>query len=95
MDLITINHELSLEDVLSSRGRIKIIETLILNEEINISEIIKLTGLNHKTTKQHLNYLIMINFVQEKKFGRIRIYRFKLENINARALRNLVYLWRK
>ena len=68
--------ELSLVNVFSSRGRIKIIDLLARNSEMNISEIINRTGLNHRTCKAHLEQLMKIGFVQEKKFSRIRIYRF-------------------
>jgi predicted transcriptional regulator len=86
-------NNLRITNILSSRARIKILEILAFYNELNISEIIKQTKLNHSNVENHLKYLIKINFIQEKKFGRVKIYRFKDENINARALKNLINLW--
>ena len=83
----------NIEDIFSSRGRAKIIKLLALRDELNISKIVDLTGLNHLSVKTHLFFFKEINFVQEKKFGRIRIYRFKTENLKAKALKNLIQFW--
>ena len=82
-----------IEDIFCSRGRTKIIKLLALRDELNISKIVELTGLNHLSVKSHLFYFKEINFVQEKKYGRIRIYRFKTENLKAKALKNLIEFW--
>ena len=82
-----------IEDIFSSRGRTKIIKLLALRDELNISKIVELTGLNHLSVKTHLFYFKEIDFVQEKKYGRIRIYRFKTENLKAKALKNLIKFW--
>ena len=83
----------NIEDIFCSRGRTKIIKLLALRDELNISKIVKLTRLNHLSVKNHLIFFKKINFVQEKKFGRIRIYRFKIENLKAKALKNLIEFW--
>ena len=82
-----------IEDLLGSRARIKILKTLAINEELTISLIIKQTKLNHVSVSKHLNYLKISNIVQEKKFGRIKIFRLKLENIRARSLKNFIEIW--
>ena len=83
----------SFEEILSSKGRVKILKLLALNNEMNISSIVSKAGLNHKSVKNHLIFLKGIDFVQEKQFGRIKIYRYKLENLKARALKNLIVFW--
>lgn len=85
--------KLSLEKVFSSRGRAKILELLAQYDEMNISEIIRRTNLNHSSACSHLKALEELGFIQEKIFGRIKIYRFRTEDINARALKKLVLLW--
>ena len=84
---------LTLELVFSSRGRAKILDLLVKNSEMNISEIIRRTSLNHSSAVRHLKSLGDLGFIQEKIFGRIKIYRFRSEDINARALKNLINLW--
>ena len=92
-DVVNISKKLSLEVVFSSRGRAKMLELLAKNIEMNISEIIRRTALNHSSATRHLKSLEDLGFIQEKKFGRIKIYRFRSEDINARALKNLIKLW--
>ncbi len=82
-----------IEDLFGSRARVKILKELALKEELTISLIIKKTKLNHACVKKHLRYLLDVGLVQEKKFGRIRIYRFKLENIKARSFLNFLRIW--
>ena len=84
-----------IEDLLGSKARLKILKTLALNEELNISLIISKTKLNHANVLKHLNFLKSFNLIQEKKFGRIRIYRYKTENIKARSLKNFIEIWER
>ena len=82
-----------IEDLLGSRARVKILKTLAIYGELTISLIIKKTRLNYSCVLKHLNYLKMNNLIQEKKFGRIKIFRYKLENIKARSFRNFIEIW--
>jgi len=82
-----------IEDLLGSKARIKILKTLALNNELNISLIITKTNLNHTNVLKHLNFLKNLNLVQEKKFGRIKIYRYRNENIKARYLKKFIEIW--
>lgn len=82
-----------IEDILSSRGRIKILKELADSTELNISELCRRVGLNHSSTKLHLEVLMNSGLVEEKAFGRIKIYRYRIEDLRARALKNLLELW--
>lgn len=82
-----------IEDLLGSRARVKILKTLAINEELTISLIISKTRLNYSCVLRHLNYLKMVNLIQEKNFGRIKIFRYKLENIKARSFKNFIEIW--
>ncbi|MHA1298149.1 MAG: ArsR/SmtB family transcription factor [Candidatus Helarchaeota archaeon] len=96
MDLekILINDNLPpIENIFSSKGRIKVLMILAKEGELNISEIARRANLNHGSCSNHLKELAKYNVLQEKVFGRIRIYRFRIENIKVRALKNLFELW--
>ena len=82
-----------IEDLLGSKARIKILKYLALNGELNISLIISKTRLNHSNVLNHLNILESYNLIQKKKFGRIKIYRYKDENIKARSLKKFIQIW--
>ncbi|UCE10397.1 MAG: winged helix-turn-helix transcriptional regulator [Candidatus Thorarchaeota archaeon] len=82
-----------IDDVLSSRGRIKILKELAIASELNISELCRRVGLNHSSTKMHLKVLINSGLIEEKTFGRIKIYRYRTEDLRARSLKNLIDIW--
>ncbi|NVM05322.1 MAG: winged helix-turn-helix transcriptional regulator [Candidatus Helarchaeota archaeon] len=82
-----------LEEILSYKARIKIILLLVKVGELNITEIARRTNLNNKTCKEHLKYLTKVKVIQEKKYGKIRIYRLRVENPKIRSLTNFVQNW--
>ena len=82
-----------LEETFGSRARVKIMKLLAINEELMISQIIKRTKLNHTSVSKHLNFLINHDLVQLKTFGRIKIYRFKTENLRARSFIKFLNIW--
>lgn len=84
---------MTIEDVFSSRGRVKILRILSEVGDLNISDIARRAGLNYTTTNQHLQALEKAGLIRHKSFGRIRIYRFNEENSKARAIRDLMELW--
>ena len=87
------NKKIQFEELLGSKARVKIIKILAINEELNISLIIKKTRLNYNNVSKHLNLLKSLNLVEEKKFGRIKIFRYKIENFKARILKKFIETW--
>ena len=84
---------MAIEDVFSSKGRVKILTILSEIGELNISEIARRAGLNYSTTNQHLQALENHKLVCHKTFGRIRIFRYNEENPRARMIRKLIEFW--
>ncbi len=84
---------MSIEEVFSSRGRVKILRILAEIGELNISEIARRAGLNYATTNQHLQLLENFGLIHHKKFGRIRIYRFNEANSQAKMIKTLMDAW--
>lgn len=84
---------MQIEDVFSSKGRVRILRILAEIGELNISEIARRAGLNYATTNQHLRVLENANLVRHKKFGRIRIFRYNEENPRARMIKELIDFW--
>ncbi len=90
---MTINIERPIaEDILGSRARIKILKVLAKEGELNISLIISKTRLNHANVIKHLKFLKSCDLIQEKIFGRIKIYRLKVENKVPKYIKNLIKL---
>lgn len=84
---------MSIEEVLSSKGRVKILRILADIGELNISQIARRAGLNYTTTNQHLRVLENHQLVKHKRFGRIRIFRYNEENPKARMIKQLMESW--
>ena len=82
-----------IEDVFSSKGRMKILKVLADVGELNVSEIARRGGLNYATTNQHLQVLERHGLVKHKKFGRVRIFRLDEENPAARMIGELIESW--
>jgi DeoR/GlpR family transcriptional regulator of sugar metabolism len=78
--------------IFSTKSRTKILEYLAEVNEMNISQIVNTTHLNHITVKKDLEYFIEIGLVQEKRFGRIAIYRFRDEDIRCQAIISIIKL---
>ena len=80
---------MSVEEIFSSKGRVKVLKTLAEKGEMNISEITRRANLNHTTTAAHLHKLCVLGLIEEKRFGRIRIFRFKKEDPRCWAIQTL------
>ena len=87
------NNKIQFEELFGSKARVKIIKILAINEELNISLIIRKTRLNYKIVSKHLNLLKSLNIVEEKRFGRIKIFRYKIENFKALILKRFIETW--
>ncbi|MCK4320205.1 winged helix-turn-helix transcriptional regulator [Candidatus Bathyarchaeota archaeon] len=83
-----------IEDIFSSKGRVRILRLLVEIEELNISEIARRAGLNYTTTNQHLQALENAGLVRHKRFGRIRIFRFNEEDSRAKIIKKLIENWK-
>ena len=90
---MTGKHNFTLEEIFSSRGRTKIIKILVKYGELNISKIIEKTNSNHEYADIHLKALTDAKILQEKRYGRIRIFRLRDEDIRVRAIKHMISTW--
>jgi DNA-binding transcriptional ArsR family regulator len=72
------------EEILGSRGRIRVLRVLAESVELNISEISRRTGLNYTSVERHLVKLEKYGIVKEKRYGKIRIFQILFNIINIR-----------
>ncbi|MGB9718197.1 MAG: winged helix-turn-helix transcriptional regulator [Thermoproteota archaeon] len=79
-----------LEEVSSSVSGSRIFWRLLRNGEMSLSEIIRQTNLNHSVVKKRVSRMVEMGLVNEKSFGRIRIYVLNQGNPNIRLLLSLV-----
>jgi len=86
---------MDVEDVFSSRARMKILKILAQVGELNGSEIARRLGTNYETTSKHLKALEDESLIIHKVFGRIRLYRLNEHSVKAKAVQNLLEVWER
>jgi len=84
---------MDVEDVFSSKLRMKILKILVQVGELNVSEIARRLGVNYNITSKHLKILEDEGIIKHKVFGRIRLYRLNEYSLKARAVQNLLEAW--
>jgi predicted transcriptional regulator len=84
---------LEVEEVFSSKPRMKILKLLARLGTLNVSEIAKRIGLNYSATNDHLRVLETEGVLVERTYGRIRMYRFNEGSAKAKAVQALIEAW--
>jgi len=84
---------MNIEDVLSSKLRMKILRILMQIGELNVSEIARRLRVNYNAASKHLKVLENEGILQRKIFGRIRLYRLNEHSAKAIAIQSLIEVW--
>lgn len=82
-----------IEEVFSSRPRMKILKLIARLGELNVSDVARRIGVNFTTTSRHLKVLEDEGILQQRVYGRIRMYRFNQASAKARVVQNLIETW--
>lgn len=86
----SINDEFSLEEVLGSKVRIRILKALFRLGEANITRIARETNTHFSLVEKHLQKLKEIGIVEEKRIGRIRLFGLNYSNPKVHLLMELI-----
>lgn len=81
---------MKIEELITSKGKIKILKILLKNGQTNISRIVRETGLNHKRVEKHLEELKKANIVIERRYGKLRVYEANLDNPQTIKLKKIL-----
>jgi DNA-binding transcriptional ArsR family regulator len=84
---------MEIEEVFSSKPRMKILRLVARLGALNVSDIARRINLNYSTTNQHLKLLEAEGILQQRVYGRIRMYRFNDRSPKAIAVQNLIETW--
>ena len=84
---------MEIEEVFSSKPRMKILKLLARLGTLNVSDIAKRIGLNYSATNKHLRLLEAEGILVERVYGRIRMYRYNDSSMKAKAVQGLVETW--
>ena len=84
---------MDVEEVFSSKPRMKILKLVARLGALNVSDIARRISLNYSTTNKHLKLLESESILQQRVYGRIRMYKFNNSSHKARAVQNLIEAW--
>jgi len=84
---------MNIEDIFSSKLRMKILKVLHNVGELNVSEIARRLNINYMSASKHMKILEDENILQHKRFGRIHLYRLNEQSPKAKAVQNLIDTW--
>ncbi len=71
----------------------KILKLVARLGELNVSDVARRIGVNFTTTSKHLRVLEAEGILQQRTYGRIRMYRFNQSSPKAKAVENLIETW--
>jgi DNA-binding transcriptional ArsR family regulator len=80
--LSKVKPESSAEEILGSKGRIRVLKVLSESGELNISEVSRRTGLNYTSVERHLMKLKKMELLKEKRYGKIRIFEVNFRRLS-------------
>ena len=83
------------EEVFSSKPRMKILKVIYQLGQLNVSDIARRIKLNFTSTSEHLKVLTSEGILQERTYGRVRMYRLDESSAKAMAVVALIEAWEK
>jgi predicted transcriptional regulator len=81
------------EEVFSSKSRMKILKLIYQLGQLNVSDVARRLNLNFTSTSEHLKVLEGEGILQERTYGRVRMYRFNEGSAKAKAVQTLIDAW--
>lgn len=84
---------MDLENVFSSKPRMKILKLVARLGELNVSDVARRIGVNFTTTSRHLKLLEEEGILTQRTYGRIRMYRFNQASAKAKVVQDLIEVW--
>jgi DNA-binding transcriptional ArsR family regulator len=73
----------------------KILKLIYKLGQLNVSDIARRIKMNYAATSEHLKVLEAEGILQERVYGRIRMYRFNEGSVKAKAVADLIEAWEK
>lgn len=81
-----------MEELFASRGRVKILKLLLREGGMNITRIVKETGLHYNLVIKHLKALEALGLVVQRRFGRSRVFTVNYDNPKVAVVKDLMAL---
>jgi DNA-binding transcriptional ArsR family regulator len=83
---------MELEQVFSSKPRMKILKLIYQLGQLNVSDVARRIKMNYTATAGHLKILEKEGILEARVYGRVHMYRFS-ESKKAKAVAALIEAW--
>ncbi len=84
---------LEIEEVFSSKSRMKILKLINQLGQLNVSDVARRIKMNYASTAEHLKVLEAEGILQQRSYGRVKMYRFNETSEKAKAISALIEAW--
>jgi DNA-binding transcriptional ArsR family regulator len=84
---------LELEEVFSSKPRVKILKLIYTLGSLNVSDVARRLKMNYTSTSDHLKILQQEEILHVHTYGRVKMYRFNDGSAKAKAVTCLIEAW--
>jgi DNA-binding transcriptional ArsR family regulator len=85
---------MELEEVFSSKPRVKILKLIYQLSQLNVSDVARRIKMNYTATSEHLKLLEAEGVLVSRVYGRVHMYRFS-DSERAKAVAALIEVWEK
>jgi DNA-binding transcriptional ArsR family regulator len=83
---------LEIEEVFSSKPRMRILKLIYTLQQLNVSKIASKINMNYSATAEHLKILEKEGILEVRVYGRVHMYRFS-DSARAKAVVALIETW--
>ena len=84
---------MEIEEVFSSKSRMKILRLINQLGQLNVSDVARRLKMNYTSTAEHLKVLEAEGILQQRNYGRVKMYRFNEASEKAKAVASLIETW--
>lgn len=81
---------MDVEELFCKSGRVRVLRVLLEKGSINVTRLVKETGLHYRVVMEHVEYLKRLGLVEERRYGRLRIVEVNLGDPRVSALREIL-----
>jgi DNA-binding transcriptional ArsR family regulator len=85
---------MELEEVFSSKLRMKILNLIYQLGQLNVSDVARRIKTNYTAAAEHLKILESEGILEKRVYGRVHMYRFS-GSAKAKAVADLIEAWEK
>lgn len=85
-----LREKVDVEELFASRARVRILRIILKEGQATITRLAREAGLNNRRVAEHMRALSRLGIVEERKYGRLRLYELRHKDPRVGALREIM-----